>query len=115
MKTLTILGTGWLGFELARILKESYKIKVSSRNEEKLELYRKEGFSPYILNEEKFDFLDNLLDTEYLFINFPPSKFYNYLFFLNKIYNHEKLKDIKKIIFKYNHIIRRLNWMSPNK
>lgn len=99
MKTLTILGTGWLGFELARILKESYKIKVSSRNEEKLELYRKEGFSPYILNEEKFDFLDNLLDTEYLFINFPPSKFYNYLFFLNKIYNHEKLKDIKKIIF----------------
>ena len=48
MKTLTILGTGWLGFELARTLKESYKIKVSSRNEEKLELYRKEGFSPYI-------------------------------------------------------------------
>ncbi len=99
MQTLTILGAGWLGFELARSLKENYKIKVSSRNEEKLELYQKEGFSSYILNEEQFDSLDNLLDTEYLFINFPPSKFYDYLSFLNKIYNHKKIENIKKIIF----------------
>ena len=35
MKTFTILGTGWLGFELAKQFKNYYKVKVSSRNEEK--------------------------------------------------------------------------------
>jgi nucleoside-diphosphate-sugar epimerase len=43
--------------------------------------------------------LDYLLDTDYLFINFPPSKFDDYLSFLNKIYSHQKIKDIEKIIF----------------
>ena len=39
MKTFTILGTGWLGFELAKVLKNKYKIKVSSRNDEKQKIY----------------------------------------------------------------------------
>ena len=99
MKTFTILGTGWLGFELAKVLKNKYKIKVSSRNGEKQKIYEEEGFSSYILNEQNLDFLDELLDTNYLFINYPPSKFENYLNFLEKIYNHEKIKNIEKIIF----------------
>lgn len=99
MKTFTILGAGWLGFELAKSFKFDYKVKVSSRNEEKLKIYEEEGLSSYILNEYYLESLDQLLDTDYLFINFPPSKFDDYLAFLNKIYNHEKIKDIKKIIF----------------
>ena len=99
METLSILGTGWLGFELAVVLQNNYKIKVSSRNEEKSRIYEDKGFSPFILNEEKLDSLENLLDTDYLFINFPPSKFDDYLSFLNKIYEHKKIKDIEKIIF----------------
>ena len=99
MKTFTILGTGWLGFELAKALKNDYFVKVSSRNEEKIKMYEDEGFSSYILNENYLDSLDNLLDTDYLFINFPPSKFDDYLGFLEKIYSHKKIKDIDKIIF----------------
>ena len=99
MKTFTILGAGWLGFELAKQFKNYYKVKVSSRNEEKLKIYEDEGFSSYILNENHLGSLDYLLDTDYLFINFPPSKFDDYLSFLNKIYNHQKIKDIEKIIF----------------
>jgi nucleoside-diphosphate-sugar epimerase len=99
MKKFTILGTGWLGFELAKRFKSTYKIIVSSRNEEKLKMYEDEGFSPYILNEYNLKSLDQLLDTDYLFINFPPSKFDDYLGFLNKIYSHKKIKDIEKIIF----------------
>ena len=53
----------------------------------------------YILNEYDFSFLDELLDTDYLFINYPPSKFENYLAFLEKIYNHPKIQNIEKIIF----------------
>jgi nucleoside-diphosphate-sugar epimerase len=99
MKTFTILGTGWLGLELAIVLKNDFKIKVSSRTQEKVKIYEEEGFSSYILNEENFNFLDELLDTNYLFINFPPSKFEDYLSFLNKIYSHEKIKNIEKIFF----------------
>ena len=85
MKTLTILGAGWLGFELANVLKNDFKIKVSSRTKDKLKIYEEEGFDSYILNEENLTFLDELLDTNYLFINFPPSKFEDYLSFLNKL------------------------------
>ena len=99
MKIFTILGTGWLGLELAKIFKSKYKIKVSSRNEENLFIYEEKGFSSYVLNEENFDFLEELLNTDYLFINFPPSKFDDYLVFLDKIYNHQKIKSIEKIIF----------------
>lgn len=99
MKTLTILGTGWLGFELAIVLKNHFKIKVSSRSEEKQKIYEGEGFSSYILNEENFNNLDELLETNYLFINYPPSKFEDYLSFLNKIYSHNKIQNIEKIIF----------------
>jgi nucleoside-diphosphate-sugar epimerase len=99
MKRFTILGTGWLGFELAKVLKKDYLIKVSSRNEEKIKIYEKEGLSSYILNENNLNFLEELLDTDYLFINYPPSKFDDYLGFLNKIYKHENIKNIDKIIF----------------
>lgn len=99
MKTFTVLGAGWLGFELAKSLRNKYKIKVSSRSEEKINIYKKEDFLPYILNEENISNLEYLLDTDYLFINFPPSKFKNYISFLNKIYNHKKIKSIEKVIF----------------
>ena len=99
MKTLTILGAGWLGFELGNVLKNDFKIKVSSRTKDKLKIYEEEGFDSYILNEENLTFLDELLDTNYLFINFPPSKFEDYLSFLNKIYSSKKIKEIEKIIF----------------
>ena len=99
MKTFTILGTGWLGLELANQLKDEFKIKVSARNEEKSKLFDSFGFSSFILNEYDFSFLDELLDTNYLFINYPPSKFDDYIGFLNKIYKHEKIKNIEKIIF----------------
>ena len=99
MKTFTILGAGWLGLELAKELKKNYKIKVSSRDEKKQKIHEQNGFSSYILNEYDFSFLDELLDTNYLFINYPPSKFENYLIFLEKIYNHPKIQNIEKIIF----------------
>lgn len=99
MKAITILGTGWLGLELALDLKQKYKVKVSSRTVEKIKMYEEEGFFSYILNEDNLDFLEQLLETNYLFINFPPSKFNDYVSFLLKIYNHKSIKNIEKIIF----------------
>ena len=65
MKTLTILGAGWLGFELANVLKNDFKIKVSSRTKDKLKIYEEEGFDSYILNEEKDDFFISIPEDEY--------------------------------------------------
>ena len=99
MKTFTILGTGWLGAKLAENLKSDYNVKVSVRNEDKLFDFENLGCITYILNEYNFSFLDELLDTNYLFINYPPSKFDDYLGFLEKIYSCEKINNIEKIIF----------------
>lgn len=99
MKTLSILGTGWLGLELAKTVQTKYKIKVSSRTNEKIPLYESFGFESYLLNEEYYDSLKTLLDCNYLFINFPPSKFENYIKFLDTIYKNDKINSIEKIIF----------------
>jgi len=99
MKTFSILGTGWLGYALAKKLKKDFLVKVSIRNKEKEKEFIEEGLFPSLFNEKSFDALDNLLDTDYLFINFPPSKFENYILFLEKIYFHPKIYSIKKIFF----------------
>ncbi|WP_424687455.1 MAG: hypothetical protein ACNI3H_04490 [Halarcobacter ebronensis] len=98
-KTVSILGTGWLGHPLALSLKENYKVKVSIRTKQKEETFEKEGLLPFVLNETSLEGLDELLDTNYLFINFPPSKFKDFKAFLEKIYSHKNIKNIKKIIF----------------
>lgn len=99
MKTISILGGGWLGLSLAKFLQNDYKIKISSRTDEKLAFYKSFNFKPYILNEENYSNLDELLECNYLFVNFPPSKFINYLDFLSKIYTHKSISNIEKIIF----------------
>lgn len=99
MNNFTVLGTGWLGYSLAKELICDYKVKVSFRNNLKKEKLKKEGFIPLFLDEDNFANLDNLLDTDYLFINFPPSKSKDYLKFLNKIYENKNINNIKKIIF----------------
>lgn len=99
MKTISILGTGWLGYALASELKNEFNVKVSIRTNEKKEEYINEGLDPYLLNEENLDFLDELLECDYLFINFPPSKFNNYLEFLNNIYSNKNILKVKKLIF----------------
>ena len=99
MKTFSILGTGWLGLSLANHLKNKYKIKVSTRHKADLQKYKDMGFYPYLLDEISLENISELLDTNYLFINFPPSKFENYIGFLKQIYSHKKISKIKKIIF----------------
>ena len=99
MKTFSVLGTGWLGYALACELKDDYRVKVSIRDEKKRDKYKEVGLFPFFLNEENLDSLDDLLESNYLFINFPPSKFKDYTGFLNKVYSHKKIANIEKIIF----------------
>jgi len=99
MKKISILGGGWLGLALAKNFKNEYEVLISSRTIEKIEFYEKENLKAFVFNETNLDNLDNLLDVNYLFINFPPSKFDDYIGFLSKIYENPKIKNIEKIIF----------------
>lgn len=99
METFSILGTGWLGLALAKELKSDFKVKVSIRDILKEEEMIKEGLEPFFLDEENLENLDFLLDSNYVFINFPPSKSKDYIKFLENIYNHKYIKNCKKLIF----------------
>lgn len=99
MKTLSILGAGWLGLKLAQTLKIHNTIKLAARNEEAQQMYMDLGFESYILAEDMYDNLDILLSCEYLFINYPPSKFKNYLHFIKELALCPNFSTIEKIFF----------------
>lgn len=99
MKTFTILGAGWLGLALAKVLHSSFKVKVSRSKENKKKYLDSLGLESYLFNENDFSFLDELLETDFLIINYPPSKFENYNKFLLRIYRNKKISTISKIIF----------------
>jgi nucleoside-diphosphate-sugar epimerase len=99
METFSILGAGWLGFTLAKSLKTNYNIKVSIRDLNKKNIMISEGLNPYFLDENNLNNFDALLSSDYIFINFPPSKFKDYLNFLKKLYSNKNLENAKKIFF----------------
>jgi len=99
MKILSILGAGWLGLELAHTLKDDYAIKLAARNEEVQQMHMDLGFESYVLTENMYDNLDALLSCEYLFINYPPSKFNDYLHFIKRLSQHPFFSTIEKIFF----------------
>jgi len=106
MQTVSILGCGWIGFELAQKLFSTKKfiVKASTTTKNKLKLFTQKGFLPYLINSQETTLDENLLadflicDT--LIISFPPKKSNpNYLNFLETIHEHPKTKLIKQIIF----------------
>lgn len=76
-KTISILGCGWYGLELAKALVEQgYLVKGSSTTFEKLELLSAYQIQPFLINiqkeEEKYDPV--FFQSELLFICIPPRR-----------------------------------------
>lgn len=99
MKTFSILGAGWLGLELAKTLKDQFTIKLSARNALIQTTHTELGFESYVLTEGIYNNLDALFSCEYLFINYPPSKFNDYLQFINTLSQHPRFSTIEKVFF----------------
>ncbi|GAB3894536.1 SDR family oxidoreductase [Larkinella knui] len=76
IKTISILGCGWLGFPLAeKLLDEGHVVKGSTTSKEKLPGFWKRGIKPYELRfspEPEGDDLADFLDTDVLIIDIPP-------------------------------------------
>ena len=105
MKTISILGCGWLGFRLAMKLlhDSSHTIKTSTTSKNKISLLKEQGMIPFLINsnDEKTDeHLSDFLTCDILIIAIPPKKGNtNYIPFLKKISKHQKTSGIQQIIF----------------
>jgi nucleoside-diphosphate-sugar epimerase len=77
-ESLSILGCGWLGLPLARLLAgEGYRVKGSTTREEKLELLRDAGIEPFIIRldpEADGDDITDFLQSEILVVDIPPER-----------------------------------------
>ena len=78
MKTVSILGCGWLGEPLALSLKEAgFSVRGSVRKPEGLTALSEKGIESYLLDiapEVNADRADEFFSSDVLFINFPPER-----------------------------------------
>jgi nucleoside-diphosphate-sugar epimerase len=92
---ISILGCGWLGLSLAKsLLSKSYKVKGSTTSENKLEVLKKTGISPFQIQLEAHQIIgtieDFLKETDILIIDIPPglrkvTSTSNEMTFVNKV------------------------------
>ena len=78
MRTVSILGCGWLGEPLALSLKEAgFSVRGSARDPEKLPALLEKGIEPYLIHiapEVSGAGAEEFFSSDVLFINFPPSE-----------------------------------------
>lgn len=97
IKTISILGCGWLGLPLAiELTKKGYSIKGSTASENKIEVLKSNKIDPFIIDLNKSELkITNFLSSEVLIIAIPSK---NVDGFKNLLLKIEK-SNVKKIIF----------------
>ncbi len=81
-KCISILGCGWLGLPLAEfLLAKGFQVKGATTSEEKLEVLKDAGISPFQIQVSpegiKGEGVDDFFSSEILFVNFPPKRIPN--------------------------------------
>ena len=78
MRTVSVLGCGWLGEPLALSLKQAgFSVRGSVRDPEKLSSLSEKGIEPYLIDiapEVRGAGADEFFSSDVLFINFPPER-----------------------------------------
>lgn len=107
MKTISILGCGWLGLPLAEFLREKgYGVKGSTASLEKLDTIKEKGIDAYYINLTpgiNSDYNPDFFDSDILIINFPPQrrddvvKYHKQQF--ESLINELKKSNVRNIIF----------------
>lgn len=112
MKTIAILGCGWLGLPLAKsLLSKGYEVKGSTTSESKLEVLKNVGILPFQIQLEAQQIIgtieDFLKETDVLIIDIPPglrrevstSKEMKFVNKIEKLIPYIEKSGIKKVIF----------------
>lgn len=99
MKTISILGCGWLGLEVTRtFLKEGFKVNASTTNSSKIDSLKKEGFSSFLIDTNySNNNLQSFFKCDILLISIPSSVD-NFLNFLETIYTKIDLANTHVIL-----------------
>ena len=96
LKTISILGSGWLGLPLALELSNQYSIKISTRSVDKLKGLETQNITPYLVDIDTISqSIEEFLEADILIINIPSK---NIEAFKNLVQYIEK-SQIKKLIF----------------
>jgi len=78
VKTVSVLGCGWLGEPLALSLKEAgFSVRGSVRKPEAIPALSQKGIEPYLIDiapEVNAERADEFFSSDVLFINFPPER-----------------------------------------
>ena len=100
MRVISILGCGWLGFDLAKnLLKTSlYTVKGSTSTKQKMPVLKENGIIPYLIDIKEKASFDGILDCDVLLISIPPKEEKAYLNFLNQLCLHKNISQLKQII-----------------
>ena len=85
MKTVSILGCGWLGFALAQKFKKNHHIKATTTSQQKLQKLQENGLEAFLLSEVSYDKLNEFLECDILIIAVPPSKFKDLKAFISTV------------------------------
>ena len=107
MKSISIIGLGWIGLPLAeKLVLEGYQVIGSTRKEEKASQLNKKGLSAvtFHLNPHpRGNGFNALFQSDTLVIGFPPKSrsqspefYFQQLSFLKKLIDHSK---VKKVLF----------------
>ena len=75
MKSISILGAGWLGFSLGeKLLQLNYQVNASTTHVEKLSAFERAGLKAFLIQLNDADEIDHSFWTETLILSFPPGK-----------------------------------------
>jgi nucleoside-diphosphate-sugar epimerase len=107
MRTVSILGCGWLGLPLAKeIIKSGYEVKGSTTSAKKLSSLMANKIIPFhiILDPDlKGENLNSFFECDYLVINIPPPRNSNpekfHLEQIRSVFNELKKARCRKIVF----------------
>jgi nucleoside-diphosphate-sugar epimerase len=107
IKKIAVLGCGWLGLPLAKILfEDGYTVNGSTTSVDKLHLLEQNGIIPFHMQlepEHTIEHIQEFLDVDLLIINIPPGRSTgavdSYLDKMNYLKSEIVVSDIKKVIF----------------
>ncbi len=100
-KSISILGCGWLGMPLAKLLYENgWEVKGSTTSTEKMLELEKQGIIPFMIDinkENKFN--TTFFQSEYLLVNIPPSKLEHHITAMSLLCENIQRSPIDKVLF----------------
>ena len=86
MKSISILGAGWLGFSLGeKLLQLNYQVNASTTQVEKLSAFERAGLKAFLIQLNDADEIDHSFWTETLILSFPPGKSGDYSSYAIKV------------------------------